>query len=60
MRVVGALDSESMNDVFSFDEREETGELGEASLELENDSVHDQYLAEVSGTNEELEKRKKV
>ncbi len=53
-------DTESMNDVFSFDERDETGKLGEASLEWDNDSVHEKYPAEVSHKNEELEKRKKV
>ena len=53
-------DTESMNDVFSFDERDETGNLGEESLEWENDSVHDKYPAEVSRQNEELEKMKKV
>ena len=53
-------DTESMNDVFSFDEGDETDKLGGANLGWDNDSVHDKYPAEVSRKNEELEKRKKV
>ena len=53
-------DSESMNDVFSFDERDGTGKLGKAILEWDNESVHDKYPAEVRHKDDELEKRKKV